>query len=109
MAPRRTKGDIFLDVPYVWQLEYIRGGTKDDVDSGKQHPYLNKIKPCALKSFNVNYMPEGSYMTYGGSGGPDKEDGDDGSMTSYQVSMEFGELEPIYNNDIEMDEKDMGY
>jgi len=109
MAPRRKDGDIFLNVPYVWQLEYIRGGTKDVVDSGKQHPYLNKIKPCALKSFNVNYMPEGSYMTYGGSGGPDKEDGDDGSMTSYQVSMEFGELEPIYNNDIEMDEKDMGY
>ncbi len=45
----------------------------------------------------------------GDPGGPDKEDGDDGSMTSYQVSMEFGELEPIYNQDIEMDEKDMGY
>jgi len=109
MAPRRKEGDIFLDVPYVWQLKYIRGGTKDEVDSGKQHPYLNKIKPCALKSFNVNYMPDGSYMTYGGSGGPNREGDDDGSMTSYQVSMEFGELEPIYNNDIEMDEKDMGY
>jgi len=98
MAPRRTKGDIFLNVPYVWQLKYIKGGT-DDVDSGTQHPYLNKIKPCALKSFNVNYMPDGSYMTYR----------DGGSMTSYDVSMEFGELEPIYNQDIDMTKDDMGY
>ena len=51
MAPRRTKGDIFLDVPYVWQLKYIRGGTKDEVDSGKQHPYLNKIKPRLANTF----------------------------------------------------------
>jgi hypothetical protein len=34
---------------------------------------------------------------------------DGGSMTSYQVSMEFGELEPIYNQDIDMASNDMGY
>ena len=33
----------------------------------------------------------------------------DGSMTSYQVRMQFGELEPIYNNDIDMNSNDMGY
>ena len=100
MAPRRTQGNVFLNVPYVWQLEYIRGGSDaTTARGGTQHPYLNKIKPCALKSFNVNYMPDGSYMTYA----------DGGSMTSYQVSMEFGELEPIYNNDIDMASKDMGY
>jgi len=99
MAPRRTDGNIFLNVPYVWQLEYIRGDRGSTAGSGTQHPYLNKIKPCALKSFNVNYMPDGSYMTYA----------DGGSMTSYQVSMEFGELEPIYNQDINMASNDMGY
>ena len=43
-------------------------------------------------------MPGGNYMTYS-----------DGSMTSYQVTMSFGELEPIYNNDIDMTSNDMGY
>jgi len=107
MAPRRTQGNVFLNVPYVWQLEYIRGGSDaTTARGGTQHPYLNKIKPCALKSFNVNYMPDGSYMTYAGSGVGG------GSMTSYQVSMEFGELEPIYNQDIEMtgdNSNNMGY
>ena len=39
----------------------------------------------AMTSFNVNYTPDGSYMTYG-----------DGSLTQYDVQMAFGEIEPIY-------------
>ncbi len=100
MAPRRTQGNVFLKVPFVWKLKYIKGNdAQNSIGNYDQHPYLNKIKPCALKSFNVNYMPDGSYMTYA----------DGGSMTSYQVSMEFGELEPIYNQDINMASNDMGY
>ena len=34
---------------------------------------------------------------------------DDGSMTSYQVSMQFGELNPIYNTDFEGSDDDMGF
>mgnify|MGYP003312111616 FL=1 len=34
---------------------------------------------------------------------------DDGSMTSYTVSMNFGELNPIYAEDNEEDTNDMGY
>ena len=100
MAPRRTKGHMFLNVPNVWSIKYIHNSQNKNTEV---HPYLNKIKTCALKSFNVNYMPDGSYMTYAGSGVGK------GSMTSYQVSMEFGELEPIYNQDINMASNDMGY
>jgi len=100
MAPRRTEGHMFLNVPNVWSIKYIHNSQNKNTEV---HPYLNKIKTCALKSFNVNYMPDGSYMTYAGSGVGK------GSMTSYQVSMEFGELEPIYNNDIDMTKDDMGY
>ena len=96
MAPRRTASHMFLNVPYVWSIKYIWNSSGMN---GKQHPYLNKIKTCALRSFNVQYMPDNSYMTYHGSG----------SMTSYNVTMEFGELEPIYNNDINMTINDMGY
>ena len=85
MAPKKTVGSLFLGVPAVYQIRYIYNG-------GGDHPFLNKLKPCALTGFNVNYAPDGSYMTY-----------QDGSMTSYTVDMQFDELEPIYNEDISQD------
>ena len=45
----------------------------------------------------VDYTPDGSYMTY-----------DDGSMTSYNVNMTFGELNPIYAEDFD-NSNDMGF
>ena len=91
MAPKRRAAQIFLNVPSVFKIKYLMRGKVE-------HPFLNKIKPCAMTSFNIDYTPEGSYMTYG-----------DGSMTSYAVNMNFAELEPIYNNDVHMDSDDMGY
>ena len=90
MSPKR-KGKIFLESPNVFKLKYI-------FKSGGQHPFLNKIKLCALTSFNVQYTPDGSYMTY-----------DDGSMTSYTASMTFQELNPIFADDIDMSSNDMGF
>lgn len=97
MAVKRKEGNIFLGAPYVYKLKYVFNG---DDDINQDHPFLNKIKPCALTSFNVNYSPDGSYMTY-----------QDGSMTSYAVDMQFDELEPIYNDDLEenVDSATMGY
>ena len=92
MSPVRSKNRIFLESPNVFKLKYIYGPTKG------QHPYLNKIKMCALQSFDVQYTPDGSYSTY-----------DDGSMTSYQVSLQFGELNPIYADDYDESDNDMGY
>lgn len=83
MAPKR-RDKVFLSVPAVYKIQYIFNSDLKD------HPFLNKLKPCALTSFNVQYAPDGNYMTY-----------DDGSMTSYNVSMKFDELEPIYNDDID--------
>lgn len=92
MAPRKAAGSLFLGVPAVYQIKYIYNG-------GGEHPFLNKLKPCALTGFNVNYAPDGSYMTY-----------QDGSMTSYTVDMQFDEIEPIYNEDIDdVDGPTMGY
>ncbi len=92
MSPTRSENKIFLESPNVFKLKYIYGPTKD------QHPFLNKIKLCALQSFDVQYTPDGSYSTY-----------DDGSMTSYQVSLQFGELNPIYADDYDESDNDMGY
>lgn len=93
MAPKKLEGNLFLKTPDVFKLKYIFGKTN------KEHPFLNKIKPCALTSLNIDYTPDGSYMTY-----------QDGSLTSYRISMVFSELEPIYDIDfVETDSSTMGY
>ena len=92
MAPKRQKsGKLFLESPNVFKLKYF-------FKNGIQHPFLNKIKICALTSCNVQYTPDGSYMTY-----------EDGSMTSYELGLSFGELNPIYNDEIDMSSNDMGF
>ena len=54
------------------------------------------MKECALLGVNVNYMPEGSYMTY------DTEDiSFEGSMVTYVVTLSFQELDPVFNGDYE--------
>jgi len=86
MAPIRSKSRLFLRSPHTFRLAYKhRVGTKD---KGKNHPFLNKFKECALNGFGVNYTPNGNYSTY-----------EDGVMTSYQMTMGFQELTPIYNDD----------
>ena len=91
MAPRLSESGIFLKSPHVFKLKYY-------YKNGQEHPYLNKIKTCALTNFNIQYAPDGSYMTY-----------DDGSMTSYTASMSFAELNPIYEKDIDESSNDMGF
>jgi hypothetical protein len=91
MAVRKEDPGLFLKTPHVFKLSYI-------YSEGGQHPFLNKIKPCALTNLNVEYTPDGSYMTY-----------KDGSMTSYTVSMQFSELTPIYESDYQDSDNDMGF
>lgn len=81
MAVQRTQSQLFLKAPHTFKIRYLH---KKDQD----HPYINLIKECALQSFTVNYTPEGNYMTFA-----------DGLMTSYEITMQFQELEPIFNDD----------
>jgi hypothetical protein len=81
MAVQRSASNLFLKSPHTFKIQYLHGRDKD-------HPYINYIKECALQSFTVNYTPEGNYMTFS-----------DGLMTSYEISMQFQELEPIFNDD----------
>ena len=90
-AKREASGALFLKSPNVFRLEYIFKG-------GNQHPFLNKIKLCALETIDVEYTPDGNYATY-----------DDGSMTAYQVGLGFKELNPIFDTDYNDSDNDMGY
>jgi hypothetical protein len=80
MAVQRSEAQLFLKAPHTFKIQYLH--------KAKDHPYINYIKECALQSFTVNYTPEVTYMTFA-----------DGLMTSYEITMQFQELEPIFNDD----------
>lgn len=87
MSVKTSESNIFLQSPNIFKIDYITF----DAD-GKQisHPSINRIKTCALLSCDVDYTPDGTYMTYNDSSR---------TMTSYQLSLRFSELDPIYDKD----------
>jgi hypothetical protein len=86
-AAQKSKSHLFLKSPHTFQIQYLHRGP-----SGDDNPFMNKIKECALQSVAVNYTPEGNYATF-----------PDGEMTSYELTLQFGELEPVFNNDYDQD------
>ena len=50
MTPQRTTEALFLKSPRIFELEYIFG------DTNREHPFMNKFKPCACTAFTVNYL-----------------------------------------------------
>jgi hypothetical protein len=79
-AAQKSESNLFLKAPHTFQIQYLH--------NGKPHNFLNQFKECALQSFGVSYTPEGQYATF-----------NDGAMVSYQITMQFQELEPIFNED----------
>jgi hypothetical protein len=91
MAAKKGKDGLFLKAPNVFKIQYLKGS--------KIHPSINLIKVCALLNFAVDYTPNGSYMTFGGGDKGDPE----ASMVTYNLSMSFQEIEPIYETDYTQD------
>ena len=93
-AVQRSRTGIFLVTPNTYKLEFKKGGRT--LGTSNRHRFLPRMKECALLGVNVNYMPEGSYMTY------DTEDiSFEGSMVTYVVTLSFQELDPVFNGDYE--------
>lgn len=91
MAPKTTVGGqggqaigagLFISAPNVFQLTFKTG--KDD------HPFLYKMKPCALTNMGVNYTASGTYATYA-----------DATPVHMRMTLEFSEINPIYAEDYE--------
>ena len=74
------QGGVFLRAPDVFSLRYLH--------NGRQHPFLNSFKDCALTGMTVNYTNAGTYTTY-----------DDGTPVSLRMNLTFKELNPIYHED----------
>lgn len=96
MSVKTTDRELFLAAPYVYDIKYVNryGGGSDN------HPSINRIKTCALKSCNVDYTPDGSYMTFKHESAP---------MTSYSLSLQFQELEPVTSKDYNMPIEEIGF
>ncbi len=87
MSVKRSNSVLLLKSPHTFMIKYMT--------SNKEHPYLNRFKECALTNCSVEYTPDGQYMSY------DSSDIDEGSMTAYELSLSFNELEPIFDDDYE--------
>ena len=77
------QGGIFLKSPDIFHLRYIH--------NGKDHPFLNSFKHCALTAMSVNYTNAGTFASYA-----------DGTPVSIQLNMTFKELNPIYHEDYDV-------
>jgi hypothetical protein len=87
MAVRRTAQDLFLKAPNVFKITYINGLT------GKPHDSINSIKVCSLTQCGVDYTPDGSYATFFDEAA---------TMTQYGLTLQFNELEPVFNEDYDL-------
>jgi len=87
MAIKTSSSNVFLKAPNIFKIRYQTFNTDGDEII---HPSINIIKECALLTCDVQYTPDGTYMTY--------ED-PYRTLTSYQLTLAFGELDPIYDSD----------
>ena len=86
-APRKLNSQsgagaasLFLGTPNVFKLSYKTGN--------KEISGLNKFKICALVNMNVIYAPDGQWAAYA-----------EGQPVSVQMTLNFQEIEPVYEND----------
>ena len=93
MSVKRSESSLLLKPPHTFAIQYMTSGQK-------AHPYLTRFKECALTSCNVDYTPDGTYMTYGG---------DEKSMTAYSMGLSFSELEPIFDDEYGEDDTHIGF
>jgi hypothetical protein len=89
MAVQREPTELFLLTPNIFKVAYYH--------NGEPHPFMNRLKPCAMTSFNVSYTPDSNYMTY-----------EDGGMTGYDVGFSMSEIVPIYADE-QKDTDGMGF
>jgi hypothetical protein len=75
---------LFLGTPNVFKLSYKTG---NEEISG-----LNKFKICALVNMSVVYAPDGQWASY-----------DKGQPVSLTMSLNFQEIEPVYEDDYRTD------
>ena len=99
MAPKVN--NLFLQSPNVFKITYIHGS--DENSKTNTHQSINLIKMCSLQNCSIDYTPLQTYMTY------DDKDDPQASMVSYNMSLSFSEITPIYQNDYDAEKHPIGF
>ena len=86
---QEADGKLFLGAPDIFLIRYLH--------QGKDHPFLNSFKPCALTQLTTNYTGAGVYSTY-----------NDGTPVQVKLRMVFKEINPIYQEDYDESEAGPG-
>ena len=87
MSVKRSASSLFILTPNLFNIQYLAAGEGNLL---RDHPSIGKIKNCALTAINTQYTPDGTYMTF---------DDEARTMTSYNIQMQFKELEPLTETD----------
>ena len=96
MAVKKQKGtsaggaSYFLATPNVFDISFRTSKTNRGITNLNNS--VLKMKTCACTGVAVNYAPQGMWNAY-----------EEGQPTSCILSLEFKELEPIYNTDYDED------
>ena len=96
MAVKRNKnsgaggGSYFLATPNVFDITFRTSKTNREITN--ENNAVLRMKTCACVGAAVNYTPQGMWNAY-----------EKGQPTSCILSLQFKELEPVYNTDYEED------
>ena len=92
MTVKRSPTSLFMVSPNMFRIRYKTKVNGTMID----HPSIGQIKDCALTAINTQYTPDGTYMTF---------DDDARTMTSYNIRMQFTELEPLTESNYTDDQR----
>ena len=93
MAPKKAAGSrsggasYFLGTPNVFDIHFKTAKIKDYEILDRNDSVL-RIKTCACTGAAVNYTPDGIWSAY-----------EKGQPTAITLTLEFNELEPIFDTD----------
>jgi hypothetical protein len=90
MSLNGVPDSYFLGTPNIFDISFKTSKTNTEI-TNTNHSVL-RIKTCACVGAAVNYTPQGMWNAY-----------EKGQPTSCILSLQFKELEPIYNTDYEED------
>ena len=90
MQPNSGGGSYFLGTPNVFDITFRT--SKLDKEITNENNAVLRVKTCACVGAAVNYTPEGMWNAY-----------EKGQPTSCILSLQFKELEPLFNTDYDED------
>jgi hypothetical protein len=90
--PNEDTNSNYIGIPNLCQVTFMSGPSANK--------YVSQFKTCAITSVNVNYTPDGSYATYGGS---TESDDDTKSPVATELSLGFTETKLLFRQEITID------